>query len=254
MLSEANELNALVVGASRGIGLGFVRALLNDGRVHRVFATYRGETTSGDLKSLQNDFGARLVCLQLDVTVETQIESAFKQIATEVDVLHLAIYCVGVLHDEKLSPEKSLRHVSAESLLYSFHVNSVGAALCAKHLIPLFDRETPSIFAAISAKVGSIEDNRLGGWYGYRASKAALNMLLRTVAIEYSRRCPETIVVSLHPGTTDTDLSKPFQNNMSDGQLSSVEETVELLSGVLAKLTLEDSGEFYSWDGSRLPW
>jgi len=190
----------------------------------------------------------------MDVTDEALMDSAFQEIGERVRELHLAVYSVGMLHEDSLSPEKSLRDVNAENLLRSFQVNSVGAVLAAKHLASLFKRDTPSIFAGISAKVGSIGDNRLGGWYGYRASKAALNMFLKTVAIEYRRRCPGTIVVSLHPGTTDTRLSKPFQSNVPDRQLSTVEETVELLADVMAGLSIEDSGQFFSWDGSRLPW
>ena len=254
MRSETREINALVIGATQGIGLGFIKYLLKTNKVGRIFGTYRNLTTADQLLALKQDHPERLVCLQVDVTEEAQIAEALKQIKTSVSKLHLALYCVGLLHEGDLSPEKSLRNINAENLLRSFQVNSVGAVLLAKHLVPLFDRNTDSVFAAISAKVGSIDDNRLGGWYGYRASKAALNMLLRTTAIEYRRRCPKTIVVALHPGTTDTRLSEPFQQNVPPEQLFSVEKTVGLLSGVIAKLEISDSGEFYSWNGSRLPW
>ena len=166
----------------------------------------------------------------------------------------MVIYCVGVLHNQNLSPEKSLRQINPENLIYSFQVNSIGAVLLAKHLMPLFNKTERSIFASISAKVGSIGDNRLGGWYGYRASKAALNMFLKTTAIEYNRRCPKTIVVALHPGTTDTRLFQPFQKNVPTGKLFPVEKTVHLLSQVISNLEQKDSGEFFSWDGSQLPW
>jgi len=254
ILPQHKKLNVLILGATQGIGLGFVRSLLNDERVQRLFATYRNEATAGDLFRLQDERQERLTCMRLDVTEESLFQPAFQQIRDSVDELHFAVYCVGVLHEGSLEPEKSLRHIDSEKLLYSFHVNSVGAVLAAKYLASLFKRETPSIFAAISARVGSIGDNRLGGWYGYRASKAALNMLIKTTAIEYKRRCPSTTVVSLHPGTTDTSLSKPFQGNVPDQQLSTVDETVRLLSEVLSKVDLKDSGEFYSWDGTKLPW
>ena len=254
MLSEIDQANALVVGASQGIGLGFVRSLLLQNNIQRIFATYRDTDTASELLELQNKYSDRLTCLQVDITAESQIAAATKQIKTEVKQLHLAIYCVGVLHDSKIAPEKSLRQINAENLIYSFQVNSVGAVLLAKHLMPLFKKTEPSIFASISAKVGSIGDNRLGGWYGYRASKAALNMFLKTTAIEYSRRCPKTIVVALHPGTTDTRLSQPFQKNVPEGKLFSVEKTVNLLTKVISDLEQKDSGEFFSWDGTRLPW
>lgn len=254
LLQELTEINALIVGATQGIGLGFVRSLLLDTRVKKLFCSYRQEATAGELFKLRADHPDRVVCLNLDVTEEADIVSAAESIKDAVGALHLALYCVGVLHEGELAPEKSLRDLNAPDLLYSFQVNSIGAALVAKHLATLFDRRTPSLFAAISAKVGSIGDNRLGGWYGYRASKAALNMFMKTAAIEYKRRCPCTIVVSLHPGTTDTRLSKPFQDNVPEEQLFSVEHTVGLLTDVMSRLKPEDSGEFYSWNGNRLPW
>lgn len=254
MLAEIDSVNALIVGATQGIGLGFVKALLQQENIGRVFATYRNRETAGELFDLQSRYGDRLKCLQVDIIQESQIEGGIKQIQSLVKELHLAIYCVGVLHEGDLTPEKSLRQIDAENLIYSFQVNSIGAVLLAKHLMPLFKKSQKSIFASISAKVGSIGDNRLGGWYGYRASKSALNMFLKTTAIEYSRRCPKTIVVALHPGTTDTRLSAPFQKNVPPGKLFPVEHTVSLLSKVIENLEQKDSGEFFSWDGSKLPW
>ena len=254
MSSAINQGNALIIGASQGIGLGFVRSLLAENKIPHIFATYRNQNTASELLTLQAQYGARLTCLQVDVTQESQIVAAVKQIQESVKQLHLVIYCVGVLHSENLAPEKSLRQINTENLLYSFQVNSVGAVLFAKHLMPLFKKSDRSIFASISAKVGSIGDNRLGGWYGYRASKAALNMFLKTTAIEYSRRCPKTIVVALHPGTTDTRLSQPFQKNVPPGKLFPVTKTVALLSQVISDLEQKDSGEFFAWDGTQLPW
>jgi NAD(P)-dependent dehydrogenase (short-subunit alcohol dehydrogenase family) len=254
VLSEINHANALVVGASQGIGLGFVRSLLQQGNIQQIFATYRSVETAAELLDLASQYSDRLTCLKVDITIEADIAAAVKEIQTAVKQIHLAIYCVGVLHDQNLTPEKSLRQINPENLIYSFQVNSIGAVLLAKHLMPLFNKKEPSIFASISAKVGSIGDNRLGGWYGYRASKAALNMFLKTTAIEYSRRCPKTIVVALHPGTTDTQLSQPFQKNVPTEKLFPVEHTVKLLSQVISNLVLQDSGQFFSWDGTQLPW
>ena len=254
MLAKINYGNALIVGASQGIGLGFVRALLQKDNFNHIFATYRNQSTAGELFTLQKQYSDRLECLQVDVTDESQIVAGVKQIQESVKQLHLVIYCVGVLHEDNLAPEKSLRQIKPENLIYSFQVNSIGAVLLAKHLMPLFKKSERSIFASISAKVGSIGDNHLGGWYGYRASKAALNMFIKTTAIEYSRRCPKTIVVALHPGTTDTRLSKPFQKNVPPNKLFPVEHTVNLLLKVIADLEMKDSGEFFAWDGSQLPW
>ncbi|NET53570.1 MAG: SDR family NAD(P)-dependent oxidoreductase [Merismopedia sp. SIO2A8] len=177
-----------------------------------------------------------------------------EEIHTDGDKLHLVVNCVGLLHEGTLQPEKSLRQINAEQLMQYFQVNSIGAVLLAKHLLPLFQHRDRSIFATISAKIGSIGDNRLGGWYGYRASKAALNMFMRTVAIEYHRKSPQSVVVLLHPGTTDTRLSQPFQRNVPPEKLFTVERTVSQLLAVIKKLDEEDSGGFFSWDGSRLPW
>ena len=153
-----------------------------------------------------------------------------------------------------MQPEKSLRHIQSKNLVTYFQVNTIGAVLWAKYLLPLLRKSERAVFAAVSAKVGSIGDNGLGGWYGYRASKSALNMLLKNVAIEWRRVAPKVIVTLLHPGTTDTDLSKPFQKNVPEGKLFPPEKTVNLLRAVIAKLTPEDTGEFFSWNGDRLPW
>ncbi|WNZ23518.1 SDR family NAD(P)-dependent oxidoreductase [Leptolyngbya sp. NK1-12] len=245
--AESSSTAALIVGASQGIGLEFVRQLLP--RADRLYATYRDP--QAELLTIQDP---RLRCLPLDITDESQIAAAIAEIQAETTVLHTVINCVGVLHEGMMQPEKSLRQLNAEQLLRYFQINSIGAVLLAKHVQPLLKHTHRSIFATISAKIGSIGDNQLGGWYGYRASKAALNMLMRTAAIEYKRTCPRTIVVMLHPGTTDTRLSRPFQRNVPPEKLFSVERTVGQLITILDGLEESDSGEFFSWDGSRLPW
>lgn len=254
MIEEINNANALIVGASQGIGLGFVKNLLQDNGIIKIYATYRNPDSASELISLQSEYSQKLVCLPMDITQESQISAGVEKIISEVDKLHLVVNCVGILHEGEIQPEKSLRQINPENLMRYFQVNSIGGILLAKHLQPLFKHKEKNIFACISAKIGSIGDNRLGGWYGYRASKAALNMFMRTTAIEYSRRCPKTIIVTLHPGTTDTNLSQPFQRNVPPEKLFPVERTVKQLLDVIAKLTPADSGEFFSWDGSRLPW
>lgn len=254
VIEEINNANALIVGASQGIGLGFVKNLLQDDSIAKIYATYRNANSARELITLQNEYSQKLVCLPMDITQESQISAGVEKISAEIDKLHLVINCVGILHEGEMQPEKSLRQINPENLMRYFQVNSIGGILLAKHLQPLFKHKEKNIFACISAKIGSIGDNRLGGWYGYRASKAALNMFVRTTAIEYSRRCPKTILVTLHPGTTDTKLSQPFQRNVPPEKLFSVERTVKQLLSVIANLKPEDSGEFFSWDGSRLPW
>ncbi|MEM9275448.1 MAG: SDR family NAD(P)-dependent oxidoreductase [Cyanobacteria bacterium P01_F01_bin.143] len=249
-----DQSNVFVVGASQGIGFGFVKQLLSNNQVSKIYATYRNSETALELLDLAANNPDRLICLKMDVTDESSIIQSITAISSQIKKLHLVIYCVGLLHQGELQPEKSLRQINTENLLNYFQVNSIGAILLAKHLMSLLRHKEGSIFASISAKVGSIGDNRLGGWYGYRASKAALNMFLKTISIEYNRRCPKTIVVALHPGTTNTRLSKPFQKNVPPGKLFPVEKTVNLLLDVIASLKLSDSGEFFSWDGSKLPW
>ena len=250
------SLNALVVGANRGIGLGFVQHLLDNQSlppIDRLFATYRTEPAP-ELSAIALQSPNRLNLLPMDITDEAQIAAGIDQIKQQVDRLHLVLYCVGILHDDTIQPEKGLQQIQTEPLLRYFQVNSIGAVLLAKHLLPLIKHGDRSVLASISAKVGSIGDNQLGGWYGYRASKAALNMLMRTVAIEYGRKSPKTLVVMLHPGTTDTQLSRPFQRNVPPEKLFSIDRTVVQLLTVIAGLQPDDSGQFFSWDGSRLPW
>ena len=254
VLTNLANANALVVGASQGIGLGFVKQILANQAIAKIFATYRHPEFATELLTLAQKHSDRLQCFAVDITKEEDIAESVKQISTEVKQLHWAINCVGILHEDKLQPEKSLRQIDPDHLMRYFQVNSIGGVLLAKHLMPLFRHQENSIFASISAKIGSIGDNRLGGWYGYRASKAALNMFMRTTAIEYSRRCPKTIVVTLHPGTTDTNLSLPFQKNVPPEKLFSVERTVNQLLAVIDSLDIKDSGNFFSWDGSPLPW
>lgn len=243
----------LVVGASQGIGLEFVRQLLKTHAAGTIFATYRG-VPGAELSALTTQYPARLILLPVDITDEAQIAAGIAKIKQIARQLHLVMYCVGVLHEGELQPEKSLQQIQSDHLLRYFQVNSIGAVLLAKHVVPLLKHGDRSVFAAISAKVGSIGDNELGGWYGYRAAKAALNMFMRTTAIEYRRKSPNTLVVMLHPGTTDTRLSKPFQRNVSPEKLFSVERTVTQLLQVVDQLQPDNSGQFFSWDGSRLPW
>ncbi|MEO0406121.1 MAG: SDR family NAD(P)-dependent oxidoreductase [Cyanobacteria bacterium P01_A01_bin.135] len=245
--------HALVVGASQGIGLGFVKTLLADATVARLYATYRSPDTAAELLNLAAQ-QPRLTTVQMDLTDEAQVSQGLAAISAASPRLHLVINSVGMLHTDSQQPEKSLRQINLDNLTHYFQVNSISAILLIKHLQPLLRHGDRSVVATISAKVGSIGDNRLGGWYGYRASKAALNMLIRTAAIEYGRRAPQAILVALHPGTTDTRLSEPFQRNVPPGKLFPVEKTVGLLLEVIRGLQPEDSGEFFSWDGSRLPW
>ena len=154
---------------------------------------------------------------------------------------------------QDLSPERTLRAQSAAAFEAVFHINTVLPALIAKHMIPLMPRKERAVFAALSARVGSISDNRLGGWHAYRASKAALNMLIKNYAIEQTRRAPDFIAVGLHPGTVDTALSSPFQKGVPEGKLFSPAQSAGYLLSVLGQLTPDDTGKVFDWQGTEVP-
>jgi NAD(P)-dependent dehydrogenase (short-subunit alcohol dehydrogenase family) len=243
--------SALVQGASRGIGLGFVRALLASDRFERVYATCRDPARADELRAIDDP---RLELLALDVTDEGSIERAAEQVRAAGQPLRLLLNVSGVLHDDVAAPEKKLEDLRADGLAHVFAVNAIGPALMLKAFRPRLARQGRVVVAALSARVGSIGDNRLGGWYAYRASKAALNQLLHTAAIEFGRRNRNAIVIALHPGTTDTGLSKPFQANVPDEKLFSVERACDQLLTVINGLEPDDSGGFRAWDGSAIDW
>ena len=246
---------ALVQGASRGIGLEFVRQLLAQPAVGRVFAGCRAPDQADELSALAAS-EPRLQLVPLDVTDETSIAQASAAVAGATDRLHLVVNCAGILHGgpASLAPEKRLADVRPEALAASFAVNAFGPLLVAKHFERLLTHRERAVFASISARVGSIGDNRLGGWYAYRGAKAAQNMFTRTLAIEWSRSRRNVACVALHPGTTDTHLSRPFQANVPAEKLFSPEQTVRQLLRVIDQLTPADTGRFYAWDGSEIPW
>ncbi|GAA3995685.1 SDR family NAD(P)-dependent oxidoreductase [Sphingomonas humi] len=163
------------------------------------------------------------------------------------------VVATGLLHGEGVAPERSLRDLDADRLQRSFLINTIGPALVLRHFLPKVARSGRVEIACLSARVGSIGDNRLGGWYGYRASKAALNQLVRTAAVELARSRPEAVMVALHPGTVDTAMSQPFQANVAEGKLFSAAQSASCLAGVLDKLTARDSGGFFDWKGEPIP-
>lgn len=227
---------AIVIGSSGGIGSALVRGLTARG--FGVTSLSRsGDAGEGD--------GA------LDLARESTIEAAATRLREDAPFAAILV-STGLLHDSGVTPEKSLRDLDQASLMRLFAVNAVGPALVAKHFVPLLPRQGRCVFAVLSARVGSIGDNRLGGWYGYRASKAALNMIIKTLAIELSRTRPEAICVGLHPGTVDTGLSKPFQKGVPAGRLLSAEESASHLLNVISQLTSQQTGRCLAWDGTEI--
>lgn len=240
-------MNILIVGGNGGIGMGLIGRLLQpdsavSDRLTTVHATYR--------RSRPTLEHPQLCWHHLDATDEVQVEALSKQLGP----LHWIVNTVGILHNENWSPEKTVRKASSEQLLTSIHINTLPTLLLAKHFLVNLRHREPAIFAVISAKVGSITDNRLGGWYSYRMSKAALNMAIKCLSIEWRQALPNVCVAALHPGTTDSALSQPFQQNVPAQQLFSPGTSANFLIDQLIRLQPEDSGNFWSWDGSRLPW
>ena len=222
-------MDTIVIGASGGIG-GALADLFeqNSDRVHRL-------SRSGGRLDLAD--GASIAA------------AAAAQPFAEVRRL---IVATGLLHDEALAPERSLRDLDADRLARSFMVNSIGPALVLRHFVPLLARSGRVEVALLSARVGSIADNRLGGWYGYRASKAALNQIARTAAIEIARSRPEAVIAALHPGTVDTAMSRPFQANVMPESLFTPARSAACLAKVLGDLSPADSGGFFDWKGEAI--
>lgn len=184
---------------------------------------------------------------------ETILVSLLDEISKhQKNFFDLVIVATGKLHDAHVQPEKSLSQVTAKNLKHILNSNTVFPALIAKHFIPRLSKKNSAIFAVLSARVGSISDNYLGGWYAYRASKAALNMLIKTASIEARRLNKQAIIIGLHPGTVDSKLSAPFQANMPDQKLFSPRYAAEQLWLVLNNITTESSGKCFAWDGKEV--
>ena len=192
--------------------------------------------------------------LQLDIENDRDLERLATTLRAEERPLRLVFNCSGRLHGPGLQPEKRLQQVDRSGLEQQFGINAMAPILLAKAIEPLLQRDQPFHFASLSARVGSIGDNRTGGWYGYRAAKAAQNQLLRCLSIEWTRRWPLATVSLLHPGTTDTDLSRPFQSFVAPEKLFSPERAARQLVEVLLQQTPEHSGAFLAWDGQSIDW
>lgn len=221
------QLQAVVVGASGGIGSAFADLLEQD----RARVTRWSRRTG------------------VDLTDPASIDRAASALPAPPD---LVIIATGLLHGQGLGPEKANNQLSAQAMATAFAINTIGPALVARALLPLMPKGRKTVFAALSARVGSIADNRLGGWHSYRASKAALNQLIRTMAIEQARRNPDQILLALHPGTVDSGLSKPFQKGVKT--LFTPEESVRHLLNVIDAATPAQSGLLVDWQGEVIPY
>ncbi|MBC7514084.1 MAG: SDR family NAD(P)-dependent oxidoreductase [Herminiimonas sp.] len=251
-------INALVVGATGGIGFALSAQLAANAQVARLFVVARAATKNASLADLIAQSGERVVAIDCDIRDEAALANMAAAITAAVPALHLIINTAGMLHDSSsendVRPEKSLMQITAAGLQASFAINAFGPILLAKALLPLLRHAAPVVFASLSARVGSISDNRAGGWYSYRAAKAAQNQLLKTLAIELARLNRQSIVLALHPGTTDSSLSKPFQANVRAEKLFTPAFAAASLLQVIAARLPADSGNFYAWDGQPIGW
>lgn len=234
--------NIVVVGSSGAIGTALTKQLATrypSAELH-AFSQKAIET------SLEH-----VMSHPINYSDENSLRESAK-LATRERPIDLMFIATGILHAKNLMPEKSLQELSAEKFSQVITANTLLPALLAKHFLPQMNKQNRSVFAALSARVGSISDNHLGGWYSYRASKAALNMIIKSAAIEIRRLNKKAIVVCLHPGTVDSSLSKPFQRHVDKRKLFTPEHSASYLLNVMNNLTPEHSGKCFAWDGKEI--
>ena len=230
-----------VIGASGGIGQALVNLLAVD-ETNQIYA-YARSKLSYDAPNIASH--------SIDIEREESIHKAAASLPSDVS-LDTVLIATGLLHEDEMMPERSIAELSHDSFTRLFSVNAIGPALVAKYFLPKLATDRRTILAAISARVGSISDNRLGGWYSYRASKAALNMIIKNISIEHTRRHDTAIIIGLHPGTVNTNFSEPFQRNVPTEKLFTPEQSASYLLQVIEKLTPEDSGKCFAWDGQEV--
>lgn len=230
-------MQVLIIGAGGGLG----RALVEyyDSQGASVQALSRQQ-----LPNLPGQW------LQVNDYTETSLQRIMPQIK-QPDIV---ISTLGILHTDDFMPEKRLADVNWQQLQHTFYVNAALPILLLQQLLPILPKKQTCVWAQLSAKVGSISDNYLGGWYSYRASKAGLNMLLKTASVELKRTHKQLCLAAIHPGTTDTPLSEPFQQRLAADKLYTPAQSAERIAAVIDQLTAEDSGGFWHWDGSPLPY
>ncbi|NMH61445.1 SDR family NAD(P)-dependent oxidoreductase [Alteromonas ponticola] len=236
----------MVIGANGGIGRALVSALAKQEPETQLIAIARSFER-------QPDWPANVTTKELDTADEASIRKLMESMQQQKLRVMRVFFTVGVLHGQRLSPEKKLEDISEPALAEYFRVNAIIPALWLKHLINVINADGACI-TCVSARVGSIADNQLGGWYGYRASKAALNQLVKTASIEYARRVKNTVLVSYQPGTVNTDLSKPFQGNVKSENLFDPDFAAQQLLSVTKNLHTPPHCHFLDWEGKAIPW
>ena len=239
--------SALIQGGASGLGQALVERALKSGEFEQIFVTARNCS-----RILTED--SRVIPIELDLMSDTSIKEASERIASHTDKLHLVVTTAGILQDDSVGvrPEKKLADITRSNLEIVFSVNCFGPFLWYAALGRLIRHREALVVATLSARVASVGDNRLGGWHSYRASKTAQNMLTKNLSLELSRINPSAVVVGLHPGTVDTDLSKPFQTGVPSNKLFSPEQSAAYLWDVLNTLTPERTGQVIAWDGQTI--
>ena len=232
-----------IIGSSGAIGNAVSNNLLNDDSVEIIYKFSRSKSIDENPK-VKNIF--------LDIEDEESVKSSVEQIPSNIK-FDLVFVATGILHNDKeIFPEKSIKDINIEKLKKVILVNTIGPTLVGKYFIPFLKKNEQSVFAFLSARVGSISDNKLGGWYAYRASKTALNQIIKNFSIEVRRSKPRAIFVGLQPGTVKSYLSKPFEKNVKEGKLFTPEYSAEKMLEVITTLDEKDSGKIFAWDGEEI--
>ncbi|MDX1302783.1 SDR family NAD(P)-dependent oxidoreductase [Photobacterium sp.] len=235
-------MKILIIGGSGGIGSALVKLLLTSKPEATIYATYRTHKPS-----IEN---IRVHWFKIDASSEQDIRS----LASNISSLNILINAAGTLHLPNHKPEKSVNEFSPDFFNHNLHSNVLPSIYLAKHFSNYLKSNKNTYFISISARIGSIEDNKIGGWISYRSSKAALNMALKTISIEWKYKLPNCCVLAFHPGTTDTNLSKPFQRNVPSNKLFTPDYVAHCLLDRLETAVPTDSGKFFSYDGTEIPW
>ena len=233
--------NVAIIGSSGAIGRAFLDAYIADKDISNIYSISRTEVKSND---------KRITHINIDVTDEVSVKAAASKI--EENRLDRLIVATGVLHTKSFGPEKSIKDIKIENFVKIFSVNTFGPALIGKYFLPLMTKDQKSIVAFLSARVGSISENKLGGWYAYRASKSALNQIIKNFSIEAKRTNSSGIIIGLQPGTVKSKLSEPFQKNVKKGKLFLPEDSVDSLIKVIENVMQNDSGKIFDWEGEEI--
>jgi NAD(P)-dependent dehydrogenase (short-subunit alcohol dehydrogenase family) len=235
--------NVAVIGSSGAIGNAISKILKDDETVNSIYNFSR--STSSNISEKENS-------IYINIESEDSIKEAVQKIPQDLK-FDLIFVATGILHnDDLVYPEKSIRDISADKLKKVLMVNTVGPTLIGKYFIPFLNKDNKNVFAFLSARVGSISENKLGGWYSYRASKTALNQIVKNFSIEIKRSNPNSIFTVLQPGTVKSNLSKPFEKNVQPDQLFSPDYSAQRMLDVIDRLTPDDSGKFYAWNGDEI--